>query len=509
MDEREDSRKPPARPSFPAADTHAPPAHVFRRVTRSTAAAALPASVAAAAAAAAETAAVMQHEEGGVDFPFQWPATRMWRVQHCKAEKNFVRNQKKHFPGNGICSFPDQANIEECSPFLMREKEKFDRDSELAKEHWDRMVAAWKKENKVPSDPKVESTFESFVNTCKSSYRLTIIGFKLEDDSFHDYYMKALKDSNDSESFDSIDIRFWRVIYRKDFEKRAKYDLKTSIRDNNGRLNNLVGHLRPVVNALFNNLVHVLPPQEQGHVPVVSEIAFLSWGTKAQKMHSDFPITDLIESEDGVAEWVGTYPKNVEMTKWYGTALYHFFDKDLPVQHAPCLLVQPPLKNIVENGKLKKGAHRRERKFTQQKFITFFGPHVTHGGGGHSRAFIRMHVHFDPPENPKDSTTLRLPAKVMHCDPLPEPEDDATKMMRIAQEKKDMANGGLTKPHYFPGLYPVGFLRENRGGEQTFIDACDPRPKKKPRKKGNAATRKNPPKTQKAPPKKPPPSSDA
>lgn len=379
------------------------------------------------------------------DFPYVWRDQRKFRDNAKSAEKKFVDNKRKHFQTIGITSIPDQGGIEVPGSFLMQMKEKFQERVKIAFTAWTAMVEEWEKKGYKPIDVGLE--FRAYCDYWSHQGISIINFFEASDGEISDEeWLKDFAEKMEGKTkFEEIDIRYWKVLYSRRKMSPAERTSPRAFRDYKGPMKSLAEHLWPVAIALYDNLQHILPPQADGYVPVLSELGFLAHGTWYQWMHSDYPV---LVWDNGVETYI--HPPDVDYREWYGSGLYYFKD-DLPLSHGPLLLREPP--NLLDNeGKLIPGKRTQFLHYTQQKFITFFGPHIKHAGG-RNWEMVRLHVHFDPKKDKQ-----RLPARVMRCDALP-PQNVSTVQMLMKKKEKNHQEGGIASPHMFEGLYEAGTFR--------------------------------------------------
>lgn len=232
------------------------------------------------------------------DFPFEKHAPR-FRNNCSKKEKKFIENQKtRGMRENGICSIPSQCDMETCSKWLEETKKTFEKNANKMMGEWKAMVGNWKALGKTPKTTGVHGEYLTWYKKWNKRSGINIIAL-FEANNFEHH-----------ETFDTLDMRMWKVLYKKSWPKHKKTQpIGNKITDKK----TLLEHLEPAVAACYENLLHVLHKQEklenkQEYFPEISEISLLAWGTCQQPMHSDFAYT----AEDGTQ----SYPKENPLKKW-------------------------------------------------------------------------------------------------------------------------------------------------------------------------------------------------
>ena len=244
-----------------------------------------------------------------VDFVFS-KHKKTFRDGCNKKEKKYIENQRNlSLKVKGSATIPAQWDIKDCN-WLMHVKDQFEKDSNRMHQEWLDWKAQWEKAGLTPQEAEVE--FLEWYSKWHAK-GITIIGLG-DDESFGKH-----------KSFDTVDLRLWKVIYKKDWAPSKKKQVKGTL--STGK-KPLLEHLQPVARACYENLMHILPKQDKidgkPYFPELNEISFLSWGTVPQPMHCDF-----------IAESETKHPTVNPLNQWYGSAIYHFVKKDLPLEFSP------------------------------------------------------------------------------------------------------------------------------------------------------------------------------
>jgi hypothetical protein len=336
-----------------------------------------------------------------------------YREGSSKKEQQLIKDATRAMKKNGICSFPDQAELEDLE-WLVSRKELFSSQVKIVKDEFDRIINIWKqKETATTISPKGMQEYLLQLHT----------GF------YNQYGIETMYPTTiDSiKDLDHVDLRFSQLVFVRSLPagQLNRPKPKDSLQPT---------QVQELCDKLSFNISHVLPEHERDLNPQIDQIGFMAWGTNVQESHCDY----FVKGKGG-----HKYPDNVEGKEFWGNFMYVFNDKeDLEKKIAPTLM-------IAHDPKL----HHKEQTphSIQQKFCCLFSASTRHAGGMNNHPCIRFHVLLDPSPHSKIKQ-VKTDHGVYNDAKTPKNQDYDTLRMR-RNRAKQYAAIPLKKPKILENFY--------------------------------------------------------